>query len=85
MAPQRITPGARARRALLADSALALVVALLLLQLAAGLGVVAAIVLPTLLACLVWIELERLVVRVRRCRHPSRGRAQAVDGPAGRR
>jgi hypothetical protein len=60
MAPRRITPGARARRALLADSALALALALLVLQLAAGLGVVAAIAIPALLVCLVWIGVERL-------------------------
>jgi hypothetical protein len=63
MTPRRITPGARARRALLVDSVLALVVALLLLQLAAGLGVVAAIAIPTLLVGLVWIGVERLVSR----------------------
>lgn len=63
MAPRRITPGARARRALLVDSVLALVVALLLLQLAAGLGVVAAIAIPVLLVGLVWIGVERLVSR----------------------
>lgn len=65
MAPRRITPGARARRALLVDSALALAVALVLLQLAAGLGVVAALCLPLLLLGLVWIAVERLVARVR--------------------
>jgi hypothetical protein len=68
MAPRRISPGARARKALLVDSALALVVALLLLQLAAGLGVVAVFATPALLAGLVWIGVERLVVRVRRSR-----------------
>jgi hypothetical protein len=60
MAPRRITPGARARRALLVDSALALALALLVLQLAAGLGVVAVIAIPVLLAGLAWIGLERL-------------------------
>ena len=65
MAPPRITPGARARRALLADSALALVLALVLLQLAAGLGVVAALCLPLLLIGLAWIAVERLVARAR--------------------
>jgi hypothetical protein len=65
MTPPRITPGARARRALLADSALALVLALVLLQLAAGLGVVAALCLPLLLIGLAWIAVERLVARAR--------------------
>lgn len=65
MAPPRITPGARARRALLVDSLLALVAALALLQLAAGLGVVAALCLPLLLVGLAWIAVERLIARVR--------------------
>lgn len=64
-APQRISPGARARRALLVDTLLALVLALVLFQLAAGLGVVAVIAIPTLLVGLVWIGLERLAVRAR--------------------
>ncbi len=68
-APQRISPGARARRALLVDTLLALVIALTLLQLAAGLGVVAVIAIPTLLAALAWILLERLVVRARHRRY----------------
>jgi hypothetical protein len=63
--PRRISPGARARRALLADTLAALLLALVLLQLAAGLGVVAAIAVPTLLVGLAWIGLERLVVRSR--------------------
>jgi hypothetical protein len=66
MAPRRVTPGARARQALLVDAALALLVALLLLQLAAGLGVVAVIAIPTLLVGLVWLGLERLFARARR-------------------
>jgi hypothetical protein len=65
MAPLRITPGARARRALLVDTVLALVLALLLLQLAAGLGVVAALCLPLLLIGLAWIAVERQVARAR--------------------
>ncbi len=64
-APQRISPGARARRALLVNTLLALVLALVLFQLAAGLGVVAVIAIPTLLVGLVWIGLERLAVRAR--------------------
>ena len=65
---RRISPGARARRALLVDTALALALALLLLQLAAGLGVVVAVCLPLLLAGLAWIGVERLIARIRRCR-----------------
>ena len=63
MLPRRITPAARARRALLVDSVLALALAMLVLELAAGLGVVAAIAIPALLVGLVWIGVERLVSR----------------------
>jgi len=61
MAPRRIAPAARARRARLVDSMLALALALLVLRLAAGLGVVATIAIPALLVGLVWIGVERLV------------------------
>jgi len=65
IAPRRITPEARARRTLLADAVLALILAFLLLQLAAGLGVVAAIAVPLLLVGLAWIGVKRLVARAR--------------------
>lgn len=63
MAPRRIAPAARARRARLVDSVLALALALLVLELAAGLGVVAAIAIPALLIGLVWVGVERLARR----------------------
>jgi hypothetical protein len=59
-APQRISPGARARRALLIDLVAAIVLAALVLHLAAGLGVIAFFGLPVLLIGLVWIAVERL-------------------------
>jgi len=65
MNTRRVTPGARARRALLIDSILAAAVAALTLSLAAGLGVVAFFALPLLLLGLLWIGLERLVLRLR--------------------
>lgn len=65
MSPQRITPGARARRALLIDSILAALLAALALSLAAGLGVIAFFALPLLLLGLLWVGLERLVLRLR--------------------
>lgn len=71
MTARRITPGARARRALLADSALALVLALIVLELTAGLGVVAFVCLPLLLLGLLWVGGERLLRRLR----PRRRRA----------
>ncbi|HEX6456346.1 MAG TPA: hypothetical protein VF009_07485 [Solirubrobacterales bacterium] len=61
-----MTPGARARRALLVDVILAAIVAALALSFAAGLGVVAFFALPLLLIGLVWIAIERLVRRARR-------------------
>lgn len=69
MSPRRITPGARARRALLVDTILAAAVAALALSLAAGLGVVAFLALPILLLGLLWIVVERLAIRLRHRRH----------------
>ncbi|HET7510031.1 MAG TPA: hypothetical protein VFJ65_07265 [Solirubrobacterales bacterium] len=68
MSARRLTPGARARRALLVDSIVAAVLAALALSLAAGLGVVAFFALPLLLLGLLWIGVERLVLRLRRRR-----------------
>jgi hypothetical protein len=56
-----VTPGARARRALLVDLFAAAVLAALALSLAAGLGVVAFFALPMLLLGLLWVGLERLL------------------------
>jgi len=63
--PRRISPGARARRALLGDLVAAAALAALVLSLAAGLGVVGFFGLPLLLAGLLWIGLERLLGRFR--------------------
>lgn len=65
MSPKRITPGARARRALLVDAIAAALLAALVLSLAAGLGVVAFFALPIFLLGLLWIGVERLVSRLR--------------------
>lgn len=65
MTQRRITPGQRARRALLVDALLAVLLAVLLLQLTAGLGVVAFICLPLLIIGLLWIACERLLARLR--------------------
>jgi hypothetical protein len=56
----RISAAARARRALLADALAALLLALLVLELAAGLGVVGFFALPLLATLLLWIAAERL-------------------------
>jgi len=60
-----MTPGARARRALLVDVIAAALIAALALSLTAGLGVVAFFAVPLLLLTLLWIAVERLVVRFR--------------------
>jgi uncharacterized membrane protein len=67
-----LTPGARARRALLIDVVAAATVAVILLQVTAGLGVIAFFGLPLLLLGLLWVGLERLVARVRFRRRPAR-------------
>lgn len=59
--PLRISPAARARRALLFDALAAILLAVLVLSLAAGLGVVGFFGLPLLLALLLWIGGERLL------------------------
>jgi hypothetical protein len=64
--PRDITPGQAARRALLADLVIAIVVAVAVLSLTAGLGIAAVIALPTLLIVLAWIGIEALVRRARR-------------------
>jgi hypothetical protein len=66
---RRISPRARARRALLVDFLAAAVLATLVLSLAAGLGVVAFFGLPLLLIGLLWIGAERLLERLRHRRH----------------
>lgn len=60
-----ISPGARARRALLFDSLAAIALAALALILAAGLGVVGFFGLPLLVGGLLWIAAERLLGRAR--------------------
>jgi hypothetical protein len=70
-----MTPGlpsqeARARRALAVDAVLALLLAVVALTLAAGLGVVAFIAVPVLLLGLLWVGAERLIGRIRRRHRP---------------
>ncbi len=73
--PLRISPEARARRALLFDFLIAIALAVLTLILAAGLGVVGFFGLPLLVAGLLWIGAERLRGRnrARRSSSPARG------------
>lgn len=66
MSGRPLTPGARSRRALLVDAILAAILAALALSLAAGLGVVAFFALPLLVIGLIWVAVERAVLRRRR-------------------
>lgn len=75
-APRRISPAARARRALLIDTVAAIVLAVVVLSVAAGLGVIGFFGLPLLLAILAWIGVERLVLR----RRAERRRFERRDG-----
>lgn len=70
--PRRISPEARARRALLFDVLAAIALAILALSLAAGLGVIGFFGLPLLVAGLLWIGVERLRGRTRARRSPTR-------------
>lgn len=77
MTPRTIRPAALRRRDLAVDVAAAVTVALLVLELTAGLGVVAFIALPLLLLGLLWIGAERVIRRVlgrRRTRVPEKSR-----------
>jgi hypothetical protein len=70
--PRDIAPGAAARRALLADILTALGIALLAFLLAAGVGIVAFVALPTLSVLLAWVAAEAAVRGVRRRRSSAR-------------
>jgi hypothetical protein len=59
--PRDVTPGAGARRSLLADSLVALLLAVVAIQLAAGIGVVGFVALLVLLLLLLWIGVEAVV------------------------
>ncbi len=65
MGPRRVSPGARARRALLFDLIAAVVLAAVVLHAASGLGVVGFFGLPILLTGLLWIGVEKLRARAR--------------------
>ena len=66
--PRDITPGARARRSFLADFLIALLIALVAIAIAAGIGVVGAFALLVFLVLALWFGVEALVRRVRRRR-----------------
>jgi thiosulfate reductase cytochrome b subunit len=68
--PRRVSPASRRRRALLLDLIAAGLLALVLLELAAGLGVVAFFALPLFAVGLLWLLVEAAVRRLRRRRRP---------------
>lgn len=68
--PRDITPGQAARRALLADLTIAMVVALLAIALAAGIGVAGFLALLVLLVVVAWIAVEAAVRSLLRRRPP---------------
>ena len=73
--PRDVTPGAGARRALLADSLIALLLAAVAILLAAGIGVVGFVALLVLLLLLLWIGVEAALhghSRRRRVHDPAR-------------
>lgn len=61
--PQRVSPAARARRALLLDFLVALLLAVVVLSMAAGLGVVGFFAFPLFLLGLLWIGVEAALRR----------------------
>ncbi len=66
--PEHISPGAAARRSMLVDLLIAIVLAVGSLQLAAGLGVVGFCAILALLVTLFWIGVEVIFHRLRRRR-----------------
>ena len=79
--PRNITQAQAARRALLADLAIAFVLAILALSIAAGIGVVGFLALLVLLAVLAWIALEATVrALLRRRSRGLRSSSRVVNG-----
>jgi hypothetical protein len=78
--PREITPGAAARRSLLVDLVAAVLLAVIGLIVAAGIGIVGVVSLVVLLAIVVWIGVEaavRGILRRRRSRASGRRRPSA--------
>jgi hypothetical protein len=80
--PRDISPGAAARRSLLADLLIALVVALLAIALAAGIGVVAFTAILILLVLLLWLGIEATLRWGRRRRESGREKRVSDQSPA---
>ncbi|HEY2334086.1 MAG TPA: hypothetical protein VGH58_03640 [Solirubrobacterales bacterium] len=80
--PRDISPGTAARRSLLADLLVALALALLAFQLAAGIGVVGFLALLTILVLVLWIAIEATIRRVARRKSKRAGRSRHDRGRA---
>jgi hypothetical protein len=80
--PSDISAGAASRRRLLADVLIAIGIALFAFVLAAGIGVVAFVALPTLVVLLAWIATEATVKGVRRRRLSSAFKAGTEESRA---
>jgi hypothetical protein len=73
--PRDISAGTAARRALLADLLVAIAIALLAFQVAAGIGVVGFLALLTILVLVLWIAIEAAIRMARRNRKVRRARS----------
>jgi hypothetical protein len=75
--PRDVSPGTGARRSLLADLLLAIAIALLTIQLAAGIGVVGFLAVLTILVLALWIVVEATIHKLlrRKVRRSELGRA----------
>jgi len=80
--PRDISPGAAARRALLAGALIAIGIALLAFVFAAGLGIVAFVAVPLFLGLLVWIVVETMAKGIRRRRLSSAFKTGARESRA---
>jgi hypothetical protein len=78
--PRKVSPDAAARRSLLADFLIALVLALLAIALAAGIGVVGFAAILTLLVLLFWYGIEAALRWVLGRR--ASGKGKRVQSPA---
>ncbi len=80
--PRDISPGTAARRSLLADFLIALVLALLAIALAAGIGVVGFAAILILLVLLLWLGIEATLRWGRRRRGSGREKRVSDRRPA---
>jgi NhaP-type Na+/H+ or K+/H+ antiporter len=80
--PRDISPGTGARRSLLVDLLVALALALLAFQLAAGIGVVGFLATLTILVLVPWVVVETAIhklLRRREADRPMGGRSRSLN------